>query len=1480
MKVRLPLSLLFACAVPAVSVFAAEATSSASIIDPAKPTSVFDDKYLSKQWQWYTSKNGVNIVPVWRQGITGSGVVIGIIDEWIEPNFEDLNVSPYNTSDNAYDGSGLSKDFVGTEVIPTDDPDTEEDESETQIYTDENHGQFVAGMAAAIGGNGVGVAGAAPGATIAGLHVDLTLSTILQAAYWASGVSVNSSTGAVSYSNEAAIQVKNCSFGSNFNQVGEKEFWDAIAATSANNVIYVFSAGNSRGEDSYSRPGSTGWSSEGSCPDIINVGATNDDGRYTSFSCFGSNLFVSAPGEAVVSTDRSADLGYNAGGLSSSDSDSDSDSGTSISNGNYASSDGTSFSSPLVAGVIALGKEICAPMDARWAKYAIAYSSGGGESPNIDYIWDSTSKTYVQASGYSEKTTDSETGESVTTNRIVTGDWAYNTASGLWFNNNYGFGMIDPEGFVEKVRNIAYTTVETAYTATSSAGIVGSAATKSSNDVWGADFSVAVAGAGEGGTVKSFLTQNVETVSVTVKFSEEAIASEDFDLCSLKVILTDSNGYESVLVQRGSEDPEITVADVEISEYTFLSNAFWGGAYTGTGDWTVRVEYDGLISGGTSVDMSDWVTVSTVNFTMGKQVNEGTLNVSSNVNAHALVLDSQSFTVRANGSFLVEDAIYVNGGTFLVADGGTVGAYDEATLNKGAIFVQNGGTATIRGTASFARGLYVNGGQFNLYSTVTAGAGTFVNGGTFLVKSNIDGAGVSAGAVTVGGGSLVLESGSNFTSAVTVNSGSFIAGTGSKGSTISVLGGNASFSDKSSFSSISAGRNEVTETKEDESTGEIVTEVSAEQRGGTVAFSGKVSVKGGVSFSGNAVGLVNSGGTVSASTVSVSGDSVLTLDQKTAISAALKISERGTVIWTGSTAATGIEVSGGTLFASGETTLTAKEGVSVGKDGAFKVGKTTLDGILSVSAGATLEFESRSRTDSDLLTVNDADSFVLASPDEDSGVTTLKYRFGNAIPYEAEVVRLKDGDAFSEDTSDAAKFVKVELGEGTPKVLTAMEDGTFRQDDLVFSLKEVVSGTSASLVLSTDQEFDNLHLFYSSQTELQSAVQAALLRNIESIGAFLGEFNAVEDTSVLLTTYEKIGVPSNVVAIDELHDKQANAITGAVTRRSRELRSGFIHYDVWSNPLLGNSGFSFSARPNMVAAKGFVPYMLEEANYPLMIWANGGYSFSEADDGAMSVTSTKSNMLNVALGADYGINENLAAGVFIGYTSGRTKFDDGGRTEIQSRNIGVYLTGSKTDDLGSYYGTALAAVGFEEYDFSRKFSLGSLNSSATASPDGWQGIFFLEGGYEWKMEKFSMGPSVSVRYVSNNIDGYTESSADAWLSQEVDDVSYDSLQTSLGWRFAYRADFETVSILPEARISWNHEFLGTDEDFDAKLALPNADSYTCTIADTGDDYMSVGVGLTMMLGEVSTVSLDYDVQFMRDDADPVHSINAMFRTRF
>lgn len=1504
MKVRLPLSLLFACAVSAVvsPAFAATAdTSSASIVDPAKPTSVFDDKYLSKQWQWYLTKNGVNIVPVWQAGITGSGVVIGIMDTWVEPNHEDLNVSPYNPTNDAYNGQGLSKDFVGSEVIPTDNPDTEEDESQTQIYTSEGeeHGQFVAGMAAAVGGNDKGVVGAAPGATIAGLHINLSnIQTILNAAYWGSGVSASGA-----YENDALIQVKNCSFGSVFQQGSEdeKKFWKAIADTSANNVIYVFAAGNSRGEDGLNWPGTTGWDSTGSNPNIINVGATNDDGRYTSFSCFGSNLFVTAPGEGVVSTDRTGELGYNKTTDLSSDSSTSSDSESDvvkIKDNNYAESDGTSFSAPLVSGVIALGKQVCPVMDVRWAKHALAYSSGYGDAPNIDYVYDTEKKTYVQASGYTETVIDEETGEKTEVTVSPTGNWQKNNG-GYWFNNNYGFGIVNPEGFVEKVRDIAYSTVETKYSAkTSDIALV------SDENLAGKapkmEFAVGTSRKDADGNKHSAFDQKLETVSVTLLFSEAALTSNLLDIGSLKVTLVASDGKESVLVQQSAEDAAVPVGTVGGS-YTFLSNAFWGSSYTDTKDWTVRIEYDGAKdSTDTYVDTAGWVSVGSVDFTMGTTVDEsaGGIHAGQVVNAHALALDSEAFTV--SGKLNIEDAVYVNGGSLVVADSATVDYYTGGTLNKhGALLMQSGGTMTIAGNATFARGAYLYGGKMNLSGgTLSAGEkGLVVDGGTLVVspKEKSSSKSVSAVNVALRSGSVTLSGGVEFLSEISQSGGTFSALDGTKVGKLSIKGGQANLGRTEFSETIQVGTTETRKVK-DEVTG-VETTVT-DYYGGSLNIERSVKIRKGLAVAGDGKAVVADSAVLNTaekdsdlnktSGVKVSDRAALQLGKNASVVGNLFVSG-GNVNLLGGNEVYGISLTGGVLSATGELKTS---GLHLSDLGTLSVNGELVvlphssytpvpdpsvavpEPKMTIDSGATLAFAAHGHGVSDRLVIGEGQKLVF----EDDAVVTIAYNYGDTLPFEASIIEL------TKEVPSDEKIFGYKSATFKVSVPNAPQywDTDLKLQNLTFEIaQDSVGDIVLQSGLTTTGEISAHRLYYNYQTPLQTAVQKAILKNEAVSTDIVRELNNMNHVSELLTTYDKLGAPANVVAINELHEKQASAITGAVSRRSRELRSGFIHYDVWSNPLLGNSGFSFSARPNQVAAKGFVPYAVEDVDYPLMVWANGGYSFSEADDGAMSVSSTKSNMLNLLMGADYSVSENLALGIFIGYAGGRTKFDDGSRTEIQSRNIGVYLTGSKTDKLGgSYYGTAIAAFGFEEYDFTRKFSLGSVNAEAQASPEGWQGILFFEGGYEWKLDKFSMGPTLSARYVSNNIDGYTESSEDAWLSQEVDDVSYDSLQTSLGWRIAYRADFETVSILPEIRASWNHEFLGTDEDFDAKLALPNADSYTCTIADTGDDYMTLGAGLTMMLGDVSTISVDYDVQIMRDDADPVHSVNAMFRTRF
>lgn len=1630
LKVRLPLSLLFSCAAVLAPVAAFASSSSSTDADDVFP----DDSLVSKQWQWYSSKNGVNISSVWASGITGSGVVIGIIDTWVEPYHEDLNVSPYNSGTDLADG--LSKDFVGDEDLidpyaedddEDDDDDDDDDDDETQNYTEESHGTFVAGMAAAVGGNGVGVTGAAPGATIAGLHVGsddegMDADLITEAAYWASGITY--SNGSYIYTGEASIHIKNCSWGASYTQDNDSivEFLNAVAATSKNNVIYVFAAGNERATSD--APGSTGWDSFLNSTDVIGVAATTSDGVYSSFSSYGSNIFISAPGTSVVSTDRTDDYGYNSGDGASSteadDDDDDDDDDASFTNADYATSSGTSFAAPIVSGVLALGKEVFAGMDVRWAKHALAYSSGYGSSPNIDYVYDSESGTYVQASTYTTTETDDD-GNETEVETTSTGNWTQNNG-GYWFNNNYGFGLIDAEAFVDTVINLAYITVETTATFSSSSITLSSEVDPYDDDdaeVYTASYSVSVSGTTATSEVYSKLSQKIETVSVTVSFSDEALASDDFDVNSLKITLISPDGTESVLVQSGSDD--YTLSGEELADYlsgtsyTFLTNAFWGSDYTDiTSDWTVLIEYEGI--DGESV--SEYVTLDSVSFTLGDKAFESSaLSVAkgNTLSVYSVALDSTTFTIA--GTLEVEDSVYVNGGSLVVSSTGSIVAYtdstDSITVDKGGVlFVQNGGTSEFRGSATFGRGYEIYGGTMTLYADIEGG-GVTVYGGELVISPTGAAITATSSGIVVSGGTVTVDDAVSGVSAVldstvTVNSGTLYVGKSAVVSDIAAYGGTVTLAERSTTEDIVAGKvvtgttttettdadeevaativvatttTTVTAEVDDEGTVTVTTvEETVNTDGSTTTTTSSVSYYGGnIEFS-SGRNNISSLTLAGIATATLTGTDLRVNTSSTADSVSISVSDYATLTIESDADENGTDIrgdlliSGGCVYITGATT-TIREGISVRggslytAEGASTIytdlfvatagtvyvcGQTTLssftdvettesveyvydedgevvydeDGIaqtttsvstnyatVTLYTGATLSFSA----DSDSVLILDGTEELILNYADENDKITLNIDFGDRIPEALTVIKVqvasdatdkttssstttdddededieiritKDGDGWSSDSAAYSEIFTVTLDmDDAPQ----MYDDEMNLVDLSFVAKYTTEKDEAGnpvyaviyVTLDDDEELVKSRLYYSSFTEQQTAVQKALLTNSDESERVLTAIDALDsDTatvSMISGTYEAIGSPVNILAIDELHDKQANAITGAVSRRAREIRSGFIHLDTWSNPLLGNSGFSFSARPNLTADKGFVPYAITEEDYPVMIWLNGGYSFSEADDGAMSVSNTKTSLFNLVAGVDYSVNENVSLGILLGYTNGRTKFDHAGRTDVQSRNLGVYITGCRSDKIGSLYGLATASIGFEDYDLKRKISTGVVDASATASPDGWQGIVYLEGGYEWKMAKFSTGPVVSLRYVHNRIDGYTESSADAWMRQKVDDIDYDSLQSSVGWRLTGRLDFDFVSLLPEIRGSWEHEFIGVDEDFDARLAFAGSDSYTCTIQDRGEDFATIGIGVTALVGEVTTLSVDYDMQFLRNDGDEVHTLNLMVRTRF
>ena len=347
-----------------------------------------DDPLFGDQWHLANGSGypHVNVTGAWGRGVTGAGVIIGIVDDSLQSTHPDLAPN-YVAAD--------SWDFGGNDPVP--DP----------VATDDNHGTSVAGVAAGRGGNALGVSGAAPHAGLAGLRIDFANQTdqmfIDATLYHSSGANTN-------------IAVKNHSYGISIPYAASAGQLAAAQTSAAAGTIHAFAAGNERdihglyydvnGNGSFdadldlAADGDANKKDLQATPDTIAVAALGADGTHSYYSNWGANVFVAASsngalGLGITTTDRTGGDGYDSG--------------------DYTDSfGGTSSASPLVAGVMALGEQVNAAMDVRLAKHLLVATSA------------------IVDAGDTSDTSD--------------GGWTANAAGNV-FNQNYGFGLVDADAF-------------------------------------------------------------------------------------------------------------------------------------------------------------------------------------------------------------------------------------------------------------------------------------------------------------------------------------------------------------------------------------------------------------------------------------------------------------------------------------------------------------------------------------------------------------------------------------------------------------------------------------------------------------------------------------------------------------------------------------------------------------------------------------------------------------------------------------------------------------------------------------------------------------------------------------------------------------------------------------------------------------------------------------------------------------------------
>jgi subtilisin-like proprotein convertase family protein len=332
-----------------------------------------NDPLFPSQWHLQNTGQGggtpgedARVTGVWNE-YRGTGVLIGIVDDGLEYTHPDLSARYV---------AAASFDFNGNDPNPM------------PVLADDDHGTAVAGVAAAAGNNSLGVSGAAPGASLAGLRLTSGPTTDAQEAAaltfaladidiynnsW--GPPDNGRIGAISTPGPLTLAAL---------ERGVTQGRDGLGA------IYVWSAGN--GLQANDNVNYDGYANSRY---TIAVTAIDNFGRQAPYAEPGAPILVAAHSNggsrAITTTDLAGPAGDNPL--------------TSAAGGDYRTTfGGTSSSAPLVSGVVALMLEA-----------------------NPDLGWRDVQHVLVN---------------SARRNDPSDADWRQN-GSGRWVNHKYGYGAVD-----------------------------------------------------------------------------------------------------------------------------------------------------------------------------------------------------------------------------------------------------------------------------------------------------------------------------------------------------------------------------------------------------------------------------------------------------------------------------------------------------------------------------------------------------------------------------------------------------------------------------------------------------------------------------------------------------------------------------------------------------------------------------------------------------------------------------------------------------------------------------------------------------------------------------------------------------------------------------------------------------------------------------------------------------------------------------
>ena len=205
-------------------------------------------------------------------------------------------------------------------------------------------------------------------------------------------------------------------------------------------------------------------------------------------------------------------------------------------------------------------------------------------------------------------------------------------------------------------------------------------------------------------------------------------------------------------------------------------------------------------------------------------------------------------------------------------------------------------------------------------------------------------------------------------------------------------------------------------------------------------------------------------------------------------------------------------------------------------------------------------------------------------------------------------------------------------------------------------------------------------------------------------------------------------------------------------------------------------------------------------------------------------------------------------------------------TPIQGAQSNAFRFGTYASySIGGFYSNAIIGAAFTGYNVDRPIEWTGFERDASSKPTGGEFFSLLALGYDWTLGNFTFGPSVSAQYTYLAIGSVTESGAGS-LNLRVPSFDTNSFRSYLGGHVAYTWTItDTIRVVPEVRMFWQHEFLQDPSDIDAALDGGAGPEFFYRTSAPSRDAVFCGVGLIVQLGNSFSANVYYDADFGRSN---------------